>query len=541
LEQFRRPGVLLHWGLGIDSLQTAHSLPTAAKDHPLRHVLDTALDAVIVMASDGSIIDWNDIASATFGWSQTEAVGAILSDLISPPQFRDAHKQGLEKFMSTGVGPVLRKRIEVSALRKSGEEFPVELSIAPYGENGERLFLGFLRDITARKQAAARLERQALQAKLLYETISYAAEATSFEAALRTCLEAVQKITGWPVGHVYLPSDADASVLVPSNIWFPDADDRYEALKDVTTHTQFARGKGLPGHVMQTGKPVWISDVLSDDRFTRAQAVGNLAIRSALGFPIKNAGSTIAVVEFFTPVQSEPDPELLFTLRSIGDQVGRVFERRLSEMKLKETSRHQKLLLRELNHRVKNMLTVVTGIASQTMRNSTTMQQFNRSFLERLHALSQAHSLLAAQNWGPTPLRSLVDQVLAPHGGALAQVAIEGPSVNLTPKIALALNLVLHELATNAVKYGALANANGKLDVHWQAAVETPSILRLTWRERGVAGVTAPEKTGFGTRLINATIRKELRGKLDVHYDGDGLCYDMEFPLAPAGAAGKSQ
>lgn len=509
-----------------------------AVDHPLQSVLDTALDAVIVMAADGTIVNWNDAASTTFGWSREEATGALLSDLIIPPQFRDAHMRGLEMFMKTGVGPVLRKRIEVSALRKNGEEFPVELSISPYSAESERLFLGFVRDITTRKQTAERLARQAEQAKVLYETISYAAEAKSFEAALRACLEAVQKLTGWPLGHVYLPSDSDPAILIPSNIWFPDDDARYQRMKDITAKTQFALSEGLPGRVVQTGQPVWIADVSTDVRFPRASVAGSLGIKSALGFPIKNGGSTIAVVEFFTPVQSEPDMQLLFTLRSIGDQVGRVFERRLSEMKLKETSKHQKLLLRELNHRVKNMLTVVTGIASQTMRNSATMQQFNRSFLDRLNALSQAHSLLAAQNWGQTPLRNLVDQVLAPYAGTLSQVAIDGPAVNLLPKTALAMNLVLHELATNASKYGALSRPEGRLTVHWHGVAADLSRLRLTWRETGVPGVTEPAKTGFGTRLINATIKEELRGDLQLDYGGDGICWTMDFPIVPTSRGG---
>ena len=125
----------------------------------------------------GSIVNWNEVASEAFGWTRAEAVGCLLSDLIIPHRFREAHRRGLEAFLRTGVGPVLRKRIEVTALRKTGEEFPVELSITPYVDDGLLVFLGFLRDITERKRTAARLERQALQAKLLYETVSFAAEA----------------------------------------------------------------------------------------------------------------------------------------------------------------------------------------------------------------------------------------------------------------------------------------------------------------------------------------------------------------------------
>ena len=172
---------------------------------PLSTVLETALDAVVVMDREGRIIDWNATADEIFGWSRGEAIGAILGELIIPPELREAHNKGLKRFLETGVGPVLRKRIEVTALRKSGQEFPVELSITPYEETRGLVFLGFLRDITARKDAALRLEQQARHAKLLYDAISFAAGATSPEQALEICLGAVHELTGWPLGHVYLP------------------------------------------------------------------------------------------------------------------------------------------------------------------------------------------------------------------------------------------------------------------------------------------------------------------------------------------------
>ena len=157
------------------------ALQKPATANPLGSILDTALDAVIVMNSKGIIVDWNDVAASTFGWTRIEATGALLCDLIIPLQFRDAHRRGLETFLRTGEGPLLRKRIEVTALRKSREEFPVELSITPYPHDGELVFLGFVRDIADRKRAAERLERQVLQAKLLYEVISFASEANSLK------------------------------------------------------------------------------------------------------------------------------------------------------------------------------------------------------------------------------------------------------------------------------------------------------------------------------------------------------------------------
>ena len=117
----------------------------------LRLFLDTVLDAVVVMASDGTVLNWNDRATDLFGWSRDEAVGRVMADLIIPERYRESHRRGLEKFLLTGRGQVIGRRIEIFALRKSGEEFPVELAISPIHEAGGVIFVGCLRDITAQR------------------------------------------------------------------------------------------------------------------------------------------------------------------------------------------------------------------------------------------------------------------------------------------------------------------------------------------------------------------------------------------------------
>jgi PAS domain S-box-containing protein len=125
----------------------------------LQSVLDTALDPVVVMNLDGNIIGWNDHAAASFGWSWDEARGQRLSEMIIPPDFRAAHERGLQKFLASGEGPVLGRRIEVTAINRAGEEFPIELSVSPSDQFGERLFIGFLRDISERRAEAERQQR----------------------------------------------------------------------------------------------------------------------------------------------------------------------------------------------------------------------------------------------------------------------------------------------------------------------------------------------------------------------------------------------
>src|SRR5438094_75045 len=114
----------------------------------LRSVLDTALDAVVVMDIEGRVLAWNGRAAECFGWSVAAAVGRKLSDMIIPLRYRPAHERGLKHYLDSGVGPVLNRRIEVEALHRDGHEIPVELSITEAAQFGERLFIGFIRDIS---------------------------------------------------------------------------------------------------------------------------------------------------------------------------------------------------------------------------------------------------------------------------------------------------------------------------------------------------------------------------------------------------------
>jgi PAS domain S-box-containing protein len=136
----------------VSTIADAKPTPPRPSRHRdgLRLILETALDAVVVMKSDGVVADWNDCAVGVFGWSREEAIGRTLAELIIPERYRDAHRNGLRRYLETGQGEVLGRRIEVSGLRKNGEEFPVELSISPLQDGESILFVGCLRDTTER-------------------------------------------------------------------------------------------------------------------------------------------------------------------------------------------------------------------------------------------------------------------------------------------------------------------------------------------------------------------------------------------------------
>ncbi|HWH18075.1 MAG TPA: HWE histidine kinase domain-containing protein [Allosphingosinicella sp.] len=486
----------------------------------LQPLLDTALDAVVVMRRDGTVAAWNDIAKAAFGWSASEAVGRPMVDLIIPAQHREAHCQGLERYNRTGEERVLNRRIEITAIDKNRREFPIELSITTAPIADEVVFVGFLRDISKRRETEARLERQAREAQLLFDVTRLAADTGSFEAALKACLEAISHITGWPVGHALI---LQRNELVSTSVWHEEIENSAAALKEATARLKFTPGVGLPGIVLETGEPAWISDADEDPNFPRK----GRGFGAAFGFPIKSEGRIIAVLEFFAHGKAQPDPELMLTVRTLGEQVGRVLER-------KRTEEHQRLLINELNHRVKNTLAIVQSVAAQTFKGEAADPAAKQAFESRLGALAAAHDVLTAENWESASLDEVVRKTGLGCGADGGRIQVEGPDVRLAPRTAVFLSMALHELCTNAVKYGSLSNASGTVAVSWDV-LETPGgeELRLQWQEMGGPPVVPPSARGFGTRMIERGLASELGGTVRLEFMPKGLRCLVVAPLPP--------
>ena len=185
----------------------------------------------------------------------------------------------------------------------------------------------------------------------------------------------------------------------------------------------------------------------------------------------------------------------------------------------------QRLLLDELNHRVKNTLATVQAISKQTLRGATDPAAFAEAFEARLLALSQTHNALTDGQWAGAGLRHILELELQPHGPE--RVSLEGPDVHLPARMALSLGMVFHELATNAAKYGALSR-DGRLSVNWR---REDGGLAFTWRETGGPAVTPPTRRGFGSRLVERSITSELRGKLAIDYRPEGLACQFWTPM----------
>ena len=188
-------------------------------------------------------------------------------------------------------------------------------------------------------------------------------------------------------------------------------------------------------------------------------------------------------------------------------------------------ARHQsqlRLLINELNHRVKNTLATVQSMAAQTLRNEPDPVIAFEKFEARLLGLSGVHDILTRESWHGAALHEVVERALRPFDEAATRFTIDGPAVRLQPGGALTMALILHELATNALKYGALSNAEGRVTLAWTYA-EDDRALQVAWTETGGPPVTAPTRKGFGSRLIERSLGGELKGAATMDYRPEGL------------------
>ena len=201
----------------------------------------------------------------------------------------------------------------------------------------------------------------------------------------------------------------------------------------------------------------------------------------------------------------------------------------------RRADQHRKTLMAELNHRVKNTMAVVQSIASQTLGHASSLDEAREAFSSRLLNLANAHDVLTRESWQSANLGDIIFDTVKPHGGGENRFRIEGPDVRLTPSASLAISMALHELSTNAAKYGALSSKGGHVVIVWRIeGVDGNRRLVLHWEETGGPEVAKPKRKGFGSRLIERALASELGGDVSVDYASSGLVCTIMAPL-PAG------
>ena len=437
----------------------------------LEGIVASAMDGIITVNDRQEVVLFNPAAERMFGLPAAEALGRHIS-LFMPERYRQAHATHIHRFLATGVtNRQMGSLGAISGLRADGEEFPIEASISQVQVGGERLATVILRDITERKAA----EDALLESRRRMEGI-----VESAMDALITVDERQRIVLFNPAAErMFGVSVADA-IGRPLEDFIPE---RFRS-----GHAEHIRRFKFAG--------------VTNRRMGALGAVSGLRANGE-EFPVEASISQVEVG---------------------GTRLATVILRDITERKANEEARH--LLAREVDHRAKNALAVVQAVVSLTR--ATTPAEFVAAVRGRVAALGRAHSLLAQSRWEGGDLAKIAtDETEAYHRGG--QVRIAGPSFLLPPNAVQPLGLLIHELATNAVKYGALSVETGRVEISWK--ILPAGGLELHWVETGGRPVQEPASAGFGSTLIKEVATRQLGGSLDIRWPVTGMRLVATLPL----------
>ncbi|MGU3467902.1 HWE histidine kinase domain-containing protein [Methylobacterium sp. C33D] len=448
---------------------------------------------------DNPIVFVNAAFSKLTGYGHDEIIGRNCRFLQGP----ETSKADIAKIRAA-IGRRVPIEIELLNHKKSGELFWNRLLISPvFDRDGElTYFFASQFDVTLEREKLARMQRdrEALEQEVERRT----SDLTRSEERLRFILKA-GRFGSWTLDLADMR--LVASDTCKENFgWAPGEPFSYEDLIAAIEPEDQSR--------MRAAVQASIREHSDYDIEYRARTPGGelrwLQIRGqtfydAVGQPLSMAGVSIDVTE------------------------------------RKRAEEHRALLADELNHRVKNSMATMQSIAHQTLRNAASLEEAHRTLDARLHSLSAAHDVLTRESWIGATLSVIVEGTLqAFRGGAGQRFLINGPEVWLTPRLTLAFTMALHELATNAVKYGALSNDRGRVILNWDVVNGAPPArLWFRWEEVGGPAVTVPARGGFGTRLIERALAAEMGGTAEIEYRARGVVFTLDAPLperAPAAA-----
>jgi two-component sensor histidine kinase len=503
-------------GLGaLAELALETAARSALDDVALRRVLEALPVAVYTTDPEGRINYFNDAAVVLSG--RTPRLG------------RDKWCVSWRMYTSDGIplphdqcpmATTLRDRIPVRGVpilaeRPDGTRVPVMPYPTPLHDPAGAFIgaLNVLIDISNVKTAEALANRRMEEQSVLFHFTDRLYRAGSLDQVYEAALDAILDGARCQRASILLFDEAGVMRFVA---WRGLSDPYRQA---VDGHSPWSPDDRNPD-------PILIPDIeAAEVPEAIRSAVRSESIR-ALGFiPLSSSGALIGkfMVYYDSPHEfTESEAELSLT---IARQLGFSIERMRAEAQ-------RTILVHELNHRVKNTLATVQSLAMQTYRNASSATEARDVLEARLAALSKAHDLLTARSWHAAHLSEVVTGALAPFRGAGRIIRTAGSDVGLSSKQALGLSLALHELATNAVKYGALSRKEGSVGVAWGLDPGNKAKeVYLTWTEADGPPVAMPDRQGFGTRLMQRVLADELGGEVSLDYRPEGLVCTIRFPV----------
>jgi len=460
---------------------------------------------------------WSDELYRIFGFAPggfTPGVDSMLERVV--PSDRDHLRCKLESAIASG------DRLDVDYRVDRPDGSLCMISCHGKVERDERdrpvRVIGTVQDITDRKRA-----------RLLQEgrsgVLEQIAAGASLHDVLNTLVFGMERVNPRMLCSVLL-LDSERRLRLGAA---PSLPDFYNKAID---GLEIGPGSGSCGTAAATGQRVVVEDIATHPYWIDYRDLAEAAdLRACWSEPIRSAdGDVLGTFAIYYREPRSPDQTDLEIITTSAPLAGVAIE-------CIRARHRQALLMRELDHRVKNNLTMVLSIAEQTVTSAGTLGQFTPIFRERIRSLAVAHELLARTSWEGAEFRELADRILEPYGPA--KILLEGEEVVLPANVAPALCMVLQELASNATKYGSLSVPEGRVSVEWSTGPNPGQgrggrQLRIQWIERNGPPVGPPKRRGFGTELIEHMISYQLHGESELDFQEHGVRCTLVVPLEPA-------
>jgi PAS domain S-box-containing protein len=472
--EFDAAGRTVGWVAAI--LDITERKQAEAKLARLAAIVESSDDAIISVTLEGRITSWNAGAARIFGYKADEMIGQPITRIIPP----ELHGEEEQIFARLKRGDRI-EHYETTRVAKDGHRIDISLTVSPVHDKAGKVIGAskVARDVTERKRAE--------EARRTSEALASAVYAAALDAVIT--IDHRGTVVEW--------NHAAEQVFGYSRT---DAVGREMAELIIPPRLRESHRQGL-AHYLASGV---------------GRVLGQLIELPAL----RADGAEFPVELSIVPIRIQGPPLFTGFARDITDR--------------KRAEERQRLLIAELDHRVRNTLARMSVIVERSRVNATSVDALAAALAGRLSAMARAHARLSRSSWTGARLRELVEEELAPYRSP-KNTSVEGPDLVLLPEAARALGMVVHELATNAVKYGSLSTAEGRLAIRWRLAGQNDAAqLHIVWQESDGPTVAASTQQGFGTRLIRNLLRHELGGRVDLTLAPGGVRCEIEVPLTRA-------
>jgi PAS domain S-box-containing protein len=486
-------------------------------------IVESADDAIVSKDLTGTILSWNRGAEHLFGYADYEVVGGSIA-IIVPPDRLDEEKDILARLRRG-------ERItdfETLRRRKDGTLVEISLTVSPVRDDEGKIIGAskIARDISQRKRTEEQLRKQTQRLETLNRISITISQDLDLERVVQAVTDIGTELSGAKFGAFFynvIDQSGEAYMLCATA----------GASREVFTHSGLSQNTPMFDPTFCSTEIVRSDDIRVDPRYETLAphdgiSVGHLPVVSYLAVPvIARTGNVVGRLFFSHDLSGVFDQDTEELVVGIAAHAAIAIENaRLHQAAQQELERRRRaeeasaLLLNEIKHRVKNTLAIIQAIAVRTFRKAPPEER--ASFIARLHALASAHDLLSEEQWDRAAVAVIVRRALAPfQDRGQERFRLEGPETRINADKSLLLAMALHELATNAVKYGSLSNQAGEVSIRWEA-MDSPQgpQLKLDWRESGGPPVAPPSRKGFGTGLIERAFNHQGAAQFEFRPDG---------------------